>query len=119
VQIRNAACAPAVARVCVTPAAGRAAYDAIVKAVADAQAAAVARDLFYYLDVTPVLAVAGSLTEEQRLATLGKGGGNPIPMMFTAGGDGAGKLWTVDLTVPPSAFAGIGTLVAAGMGGAN
>jgi len=89
------------------------------KTVADAQAAAAARDLFYYLDVTPVLAVAGSLTEEQRLATLGKGGGNPIPMMFTAGGDGAGKLWTVDLTVPPSAFAGIGTLVAAGMGGAN
>jgi len=86
------------------------------KALAEAQAAAVARDLFYYLDVTPVLAVAGSLTEEQRLATLGKGGGNPIPMMFTAGGDGAGKLWTVDLTVPPSAFAGIGTLVAAGMG---
>ena len=78
------------------------------KAVADAQAAAVARDLFYYVDLTPVLSVVGSLTEEQRLAALGKGGGNPIPVVFTAGGDGAGKLWTVDLTVPPAAFAGIG-----------
>jgi len=86
------------------------------KAVAEAQAAAVARDLFYYVDLTPVLSVVGSLTEEQRLAALGKGGSNPIPVVFTAGGDGAGKLWTVDLTVPPAAFAGIGTLVAAGIG---
>ncbi|HXU07220.1 MAG TPA: hypothetical protein VN903_39975 [Polyangia bacterium] len=89
------------------------------KTLADAQAAAVARDLFYYLDVTPVLAVAGSLTDEQRLIALGKGGGNAIPVIFTAGGDGAGKLWTVDMTIPPSAFAGIGSLVAAGMTGAN
>jgi hypothetical protein len=86
------------------------------KAVAEAQAAAVARDLFYYLDVTPVLAVVGSLAEEQRLAALAKGSGTPIPMIFTAGGDGAGKLWTVDLTVPVAAFAGIGTLMAAGVG---
>jgi hypothetical protein len=86
------------------------------KAISDAQAAAVARDLFYYIDVTPVLSVVGSLTQEQRLVALGKGGGNPIPLVFTAGGDGAGKLWTMDLTVPPAAFAGIGTLVAAGMG---
>jgi hypothetical protein len=38
-------------------------------------------------------------------------------MIFTAGGDGAGKLWTMDMTVPVAAFAGIGGLVAAGMGG--
>jgi hypothetical protein len=86
------------------------------KTLSEAQAAAVARDLFYFLDLTPVLSVVGSLTEEQRLVALGKGGGNPIPMLFSAGGDGAGKLWTMDLTVPPSAFAGIGSLVAAGMG---
>jgi hypothetical protein len=89
------------------------------KAIADAQAAAIARDLFYYIDVTPVLSVVGSLTQEQRLVALGKGGGNPIPLVFTAGGDGAGKLWTMDLTVPPAAFAGIGTLVAAAMGAGN
>ena len=78
------------------------------KAVAEAQAAAAARDLFFYIDLTPVLGVVGSLTDEQRLAALAKGGGNPIPVVFTAGGDGAGKLWTMDLTVPVAAFAGSG-----------
>ena len=86
------------------------------KAVAEAQAAAAARDLFFYLDVTPVLGVVGYLTDEQRLVALAKGGGSPIPMIFTAGGDGAGKLWTMDLTVPVAAFTGIGSLIAAGMG---
>ena len=55
------------------------------KAVAEAQAAAAARDLFYYVDLTPVLGVVGSLTEEQRLAALGKGGGNPIPVDLHGG----------------------------------
>jgi hypothetical protein len=86
------------------------------KAVAEAQAAAAARDLFFYVDMTPVLGVVGSLTDEQRLVALAKGGGSPIPAIFTAGGDGAGKLWTMDLTVPVAAFTGIGSLIAAGMG---
>ena len=89
------------------------------KAVAEAQAAAAARDLFFYVDRTPVLGVVGSLTDEQRLVALAKGGGSPIPMIFTAGGDGVGKLWTMDLTVPVAAFTGIGSLIAAGMGGGN
>jgi hypothetical protein len=89
------------------------------KAVAEAQAAAAARDLFFYIDVTPVLGVVGSLTDEQRLVALAKGGGSPIPMIFTAGGDGVGKLWTMDLTVPVAAFTGIGSLIAAGMGAGN
>jgi hypothetical protein len=89
------------------------------KAVADAQAAAAARDLFYYLDLGPLLGVIGALSEEQRLSALTRGGAGPIPMIFTAGGDGAGKLWTMDLTVPVAAFTGIGSLIAAGMGGGN
>jgi hypothetical protein len=97
-------------------AAGKAAPEAN-KALADAQAGAAARDLFYYLDLTPVLGVVGTLGEEPRLAALAKGGNNPIPMIFTAGGDGAGKLWTMDMTVPVAAFTGIGMLIAAGMGG--
>jgi hypothetical protein len=86
------------------------------KAVAEALAAATARDLFYYVDLTPVLAVIGSLAEEQRLAVLAKTGSGPIPLVFTAGGDGLGKLWTVDMTVPPAAFNGIGAVIAAGVG---
>jgi hypothetical protein len=89
------------------------------KAVAEAQAAAASRDLFYYLDLMPALGVVGALTEEPRLAALSKGGANPIPMIFTAGGDGAGKLWTMDMTVPVAAFTGIGSLIAAGMGAGN
>jgi hypothetical protein len=86
------------------------------KAVADAMAAAAARDLFYYLDLTPLLGVIGTLADEQRLAVLAKGGGGPIPLIFTAGGDGLGKLWTVDMTVPPAAFNAIGSVIAAGVG---
>jgi hypothetical protein len=87
------------------------------KALAEAQAAAAARDLFYYMDVGPLLVIIGSFAEESRLAALSRGGGNPIPVIFTAGGDGAGKLWTMDMTVPVAAFTGIGTLIAAGMSG--
>jgi hypothetical protein len=53
------------------------------------------------------------------LSALSRGGATPIPMIFTAGGDGAGKLWTVDMTVPIAAFTGIGSLIAAGMTGAQ
>jgi len=87
------------------------------KAVTEAQAAAAARDLFYYLDVAPLLGLIGEMSEEQRVAALARGGSSPIPMIFTAGGDGAGKLWTMDMTVPVAAFTGIGSLLAAGMGG--
>jgi hypothetical protein len=89
------------------------------KAVAEAQAAAASRDLFYYLDLAPLLGVVGSLAEEQRLAALAHGGAGPIPLIFTAGGDGAGKIWTMDMTVPVAAFTGIGSLIAAGMGSGN
>jgi hypothetical protein len=89
------------------------------KVVADAQAAAAARDLFYYIDVAPLLGVIGALSEEQRLAALGHGGGSPIPLIFTAGGDGAGKVWMMDMTIPVAAFTAIGSLIAAGMSGGN
>jgi len=89
------------------------------KALGEAQAAAAARDVFCYLDVGPLLAMIGSLSDEQRLASLSHGSSSPIPVIFTAGGDGIGKLWTIDMTVPIAAFTGIGTLIAAGMGGGN
>jgi hypothetical protein len=89
------------------------------KTVADAKAAAVARDLFYYIDLAPVLGVIGALSEEQRLSALSHGSATPIPLIFTAGGDGVGKLWTMDMTVPVAAFTGIGSLIAAGMGSGN
>ena len=89
------------------------------KALGEAQAAAAARDVFCYLDVGPLLAMIGSLSDEQRLALLSYGSSSSISVIFTAGGDGIGKLWTIDMTVPIAAFTGIGTLIAAGMGGGN
>lgn len=97
-------------------AAGKASPEAN-KAVAEAQAAAAARDLFFYVDLMPVLGLVGTFSEESRLTAVARSGGAPIPMIFTAGGDGAGKLWTMDMTVPVAAFTGIGALIAAGMGG--
>ena len=84
---------------------------------ADAMAAAKGRDTFYYLDLAPILSLAGSLSDEPRMAMLARGGAGAIPMVITAGGDGAGKAWSTDLTLPVAAFTSIGALVAAGMGG--
>ena len=81
-------------------------------ALTDAQAAAKGRDAFYYLDFAPMLRVIGQFGDSAKLAALARGGSGPIPLVFTAGGDGAGKVWTADLTLPPTAFNSIGALVA-------
>jgi hypothetical protein len=87
--------------------------------LADAQAAAKGRDAFYYVDLAPLLVLAGKLSEEPRMAMLARSGGAPVPLVFTAGGDGVGKMWTMDLTVTVAAFSSIGALVAGGMGAAK
>ena len=81
-------------------------------ALADAQAAAKGRDVFYYFDFAPLLRVIGQFGDNAKLAALARGGSGPIPLVFTAGGDGAGKVWTADLTLPPAAFTSIGALAA-------
>ena len=47
---------------------------------------------------------------------MARSGSGPIPVVFTAGGDGVGTLWTIDFTVPVAAFVSVGTMIAAGMG---
>jgi hypothetical protein len=42
----------------------------------------------------------------------------PIPVVFTGGGDGAGKVWSTDLTITTAAFSSIGAIVTARMMGA-
>ena len=49
------------------------------KAVADAQAAAVARDLFYYVDLTPVLSVVGVADRGAAAGGAGQGRRQPDP----------------------------------------
>lgn len=81
-------------------------------ALADAEAAAKGRDVFYYFDFAPLLRAVGQLGDNPKLAAVARGGSGPIPLVFTAGGDGAGKVWTADITLPPTAFNSIGALAA-------
>jgi hypothetical protein len=82
----------------------------------EARAAAKGRDAFYYFDVTPMLTLAGTLSDDKngRMAALSRAGAGPIPLVFTAGGDGVGKTWTAELTIPPAAFSSVGALILAG-----
>ena len=84
---------------------------------AEARAAAKGRDAFYYADLAPALGLAGIFSSDPRAAALARTSSGPIPLVFTAGGDGIGKSWTLDLTVPTLAFKSVGRLIAAGMSG--
>jgi len=85
-----------------------------VAALTDAQAAAKGRDAFYFFDFAPILRVLGQMGTSPRLAALSHTNSGPIPLIFTDGGDGAGKVWTMDLTLTAAAFNSVGALIAAG-----
>jgi hypothetical protein len=84
-------------------------------ALGAAQAAAKGRDAFYYFDLAPVLTLVGALGQDPRAAALARGASTPIPVVLTAGGDGAGKVYSADLTVTLAAFSAVGALVAGSM----
>ncbi|HEY4394858.1 MAG TPA: hypothetical protein VGP64_12385, partial [Polyangia bacterium] len=81
----------------------------------EAEASAKGRDGFYYFDFAPILGVIGEAAGNPRLSAAAHATGGPIPLVFTSGGDGAGKALTMDLTLPLSAFTSIGALLAAGV----
>jgi hypothetical protein len=85
-------------------------------AFSEALAASAGREMFYYMDFAPVLALTAALAEEQRVSAIARSGSGPIPVVFTAGGDGKGSVWSIDYTVPVTAFVSVGTMIAAGMG---
>jgi hypothetical protein len=95
-------------------ASGKAAVPSKSASFTEAEAGAKGRDGFYYFDLAPVLGLVGTLGASPRMAAIARGGSGPIPLVFTAGGDGAGKSWTMDLTLPLTAFSSIGALVTAG-----
>jgi hypothetical protein len=95
-------------------ASGKAAVPAKSASFVEAEAGAKGRDGFYYFDLAPVMGLVGTLGANPRLAAAAHGGTGPIPMVFTAGGDGAGKSWTMDLTFPLAAFTSVGGMVTAG-----
>jgi hypothetical protein len=89
--------------------------------LAEARAEAKSRDAFYFVDVTPLLSLMASLTDDKtsRISALARAGAGPIPLVFTAGGDGVGKAWTADFTIPVAAFSSVGTLIMAGAAAAR
>jgi hypothetical protein len=80
----------------------------------ESETGAKGRDGFYYLDLAPILGLVGTIGANPRLAAVAHGGSGPIPLVFTAGGDGVGKSWTMDLTLPLTAFTSVGALITAG-----
>jgi hypothetical protein len=89
-------------------------------AVAETLAATKGRDSFFHFDLGPVLTLVSTVMKEKeskhgkkdpRLAALARTDVGPIPIYGSAGGDGAGKLWSMDMTIPPVAFVNGGGVI--------
>jgi hypothetical protein len=91
--------------------------------LAETIAATRGRDSFFHFDLAPVLSLIPTLVKDQKVAKLGKAEIGPIPVYGSAGGDGAGKVWSMDFTIPPAAFTNAGAVVReamqAGAGGSE
>jgi len=94
-------------------------------ALADTLAATKGRDSFFHFDLGPVITLVARAMNEKKpakgakedkaqkklLTELSKGQAPAIPIYGSAGGDGAGRFWSVDMTVPPTAFANAGGVI--------
>lgn len=87
-------------------------------ALAETLAATKGRDAFFHFDLQPLVTLVGAFAKDKRAEALAKAKIPPIPVYGTAGGDGAGRFWSADFTIPPAAFAGAGVAVKATMGAA-
>ncbi|HVU50604.1 MAG TPA: hypothetical protein VHL80_07940, partial [Polyangia bacterium] len=96
-------------------------------------AATKGRDSFFHFDLGPVITLVSHAMSDKKpaksskengkesakddkaqkkvLAELAKGEVPPIPIYGSAGGDGVGKIWSVDMTFPPTAFANAGGVI--------
>jgi len=82
--------------------------------VAEAVSMQGGRSLYYYADLREVLGFAGALAAKDvdpRLKAAASMSKAPIPIAGGVTGDASGRIITLDLTLPPSCLAGIGTLV--------
>ena len=86
--------------------------------IAEAVAAAGQRSLFYFLDLRQVIGLVAAAGGSPRLRLLSGNMRAPVPVMGGAKGEAQGKVLTLDLTLPPACFTGIGVVIqAAVMGG--
>jgi hypothetical protein len=86
-------------------------------ALAESMAATKGRDSFFHFDLGSVLSLVSTFVKDKKAAALAKTPVGPIPLYGSAGGDGAGKVWSVDMTIPPTAFVNAGGVIKAVMAG--
>lgn len=87
----------------------------VAPVVSDAIAVAGSRSLFYFLDLRQVVSLATVIGENPRLRALSGAMRTPVPWFGGATGDGRGEAFTLDLSIPPSFFSGVGGVVQAAM----
>jgi hypothetical protein len=83
-------------------------------ALAETLSATKGRDAFFHFDLAPLLSLVSGVMKDKKdpkLVALAKANVGPIPLYGSAGGDGAGKVWSVDLTIPPTAFVNAGGVI--------
>jgi hypothetical protein len=76
--------------------------------LAEAMAAAERRSLFYFLDLRQLTSTLGAVLPAAD--ALGRGT-EPLPVWGGVEGDANGRVLTLDLTVPPSCFSGLGAFL--------
>lgn len=86
---------------------------ALTPELAGATAGSPGRSLLYFFDLRQAISIALAIGGDPRLRMLATGLRAPMPFLGGATGDGEGQVFTLDLTVPPSCFAGMGALVQA------
>ena len=69
-------------------------------ALAETLAATKGRDSFFQFDLGPVLSLIPTLVKDKKAAAFAKANVGPIPLYGSAGGDGVGKVWSLDLHDP-------------------
>jgi hypothetical protein len=88
-------------------------------ALAETLAATKGRSDVFHFDMAPLLALASTFApnKDKRAEAIAKANVGPIPIYGSAGGDAAGRVWSVDVTFPPEAFKAAGGVVKIGMSG--
>jgi hypothetical protein len=92
-------------------AAGKPGANAPSGSLADALAAGAGREGIVYLNLAPVVATVATYAQDPRAASMGRSAALPIPLYAIFGGDGVGKAWTFDLTLPLAAFKGAAPVI--------
>jgi hypothetical protein len=86
-----------------------------VPLVTDAIAVAGARSLFYFVDLRQAVSLATVVSDNPRLQALTGSMRSAIPWFGGAAGEARGEVLTLDLTMPPSFFRGVGGVIQAAM----